>query len=169
MGTLERLVDGPQRPVVVARPLYTPDQRQRRDASPWTLVQGILAPVQFLVCLASAALILRYLGTGSGAAIANLSVLVKTALLYTIMVTGSIWEKDVFGVWLFAAPFFWEDVVSFVVIGLHTWYVVALFSGALTTRALMFVALAAYATYLVNALQFILKLRAARRREAVLA
>ncbi|MGE5155652.1 MAG: 2-vinyl bacteriochlorophyllide hydratase, partial [Bdellovibrio bacteriovorus] len=25
-------------------PLYTAEERKRRDASPWTLVQGILAP-----------------------------------------------------------------------------------------------------------------------------
>ena len=28
------------------RPLYTTQQRLRRDASGWTLVQGILAPIQ---------------------------------------------------------------------------------------------------------------------------
>jgi 3-vinyl bacteriochlorophyllide hydratase len=152
-----------------ARPLYTPEQRKRRDASPWTVVQGVLAPIQFLVCIGSAVLILRYLASGEGLAAANASVLVKTGLLYTIMVTGSIWEKEVFGVWLFAEAFFWEDVVSFGVIALHTWYVVALVTGSMSTRGLMFIALAAYATYVVNAIQFILKLKAARRAEAVLA
>ena len=33
--------------------LYTPEQRAKRDASRWTLVQGVLAPVQFLVFLVS--------------------------------------------------------------------------------------------------------------------
>ena len=41
--------------------LYTPAERARRDASPWTLVQGILAPVQFLVFAISLVLVLRYL------------------------------------------------------------------------------------------------------------
>ena len=36
-----------------AQPLYTAEERLRRDASPWTLVQGVLAPVQFLVFLVS--------------------------------------------------------------------------------------------------------------------
>ncbi|MBM3900389.1 MAG: 2-vinyl bacteriochlorophyllide hydratase, partial [Gemmatimonadetes bacterium] len=88
--------------------LYTPEQRARRDATRWTLVQGILAPLQFLVCIASAGLVLRYLATGEGLAIANLSVLLKTGILLLIMVTGSIWEKVVFDEWLFAKPFFWE-------------------------------------------------------------
>jgi 3-vinyl bacteriochlorophyllide hydratase len=145
--------------------LYTPAQRARRDATRWTLVQGILAPVQFLVCLISAALVIRFLITGEGLWIANASVLIKTAVLLLIMVTGSIWEKVVFDEWLFAKPFFWEDVVSMGVIALHLTYVWALLADALAPRTLMGLALVAYATYVVNAVQFLLKLRAARRSE----
>jgi 3-vinyl bacteriochlorophyllide hydratase len=143
-------------------PLYTPAERQRRDATVWTLVQGALAPLQFLVFLASLALVLRYLLMGEGYALANASVLLKTLLLYTIMVTGSIWEKVVFGKWLFAPAFFWEDVFSMLVLALHTAYLVALATGALDARGLMLLALAAYAAYLINAAQFIVKLRMAR-------
>lgn len=148
------------------RGLYTPEERVRRDASPWTTVQGVLAPVQFLVCLVSIALIARYLATGEGYALATVSIVVKTLTLYTIMVTGAIWEKEVFGVYLFAEPFFWEDVVSFGVIALHTFYLVALFTDLLGSRGEMLLALAAYAAYVVNAVQFVLKLRAARLQEA---
>ncbi|MEQ1941876.1 2-vinyl bacteriochlorophyllide hydratase [Mesorhizobium sp. VNQ89] len=142
--------------------LYTPEQRQRRDATVWTLVQGILAPVQFLVFLLSILLILRYLATGEGIGAANASVVVKALLLYTIMITGSIWEKVVFGRWLFADAFFWEDVVSILVLALHTAYLVCFFLNLLSPVELMFLALAAYATYALNAAQFLLKLRAAR-------
>ncbi len=38
----------------------------RRDASIWTLVQGILAPIQFLVFLISVGLVLHYMMTGDG-------------------------------------------------------------------------------------------------------
>jgi 3-vinyl bacteriochlorophyllide hydratase len=147
---------------VDAQPLYTPDERRRRDASRWTLVQGILAPVQFLVFLVSLALVARYLLTGEGYAAATVSIVVKTLTLYTIMVTGSIWEKEVFGHWLFARPFFWEDVVSMGVIALHTAYLVALFTGWLPPVEQMLLALAAYAIYVVNAAQFLWKLRMAR-------
>jgi len=145
-------------------PLYTAEQRRRRDTSPWTLVQGILAPLQFFVFLGSLCLVLRYLGTGEGYLAATVSIVVKTGFLYAIMVTGSLWERDVFGCYLFARPFFWEDVVSFFVIGLHTAYLVALAIDGLAPRELMLLALAAYATYVVNAAQFLLKLRAARRQ-----
>jgi 3-vinyl bacteriochlorophyllide hydratase len=142
--------------------LYTPEQRRKRDASRWTLVQGILAPVQFVICIVSAALVIRFLMTGEGYMAATLSVLAKTLALYTIMVTGAIWEKEVFGQYLLAPAFFWEDVVSFGVIALHTWYLVALFMGAMTPDSLMLLALVAYVAYVVNAIQFIWKLRMAR-------
>lgn len=155
------------RPIARPRhqPLYTAEQRRRRDASGWTLVQGILAPVQFAIFLLSLGLVLRYLSTGLGAHEAMLSVVAKTLALYLIMITGSIWEKEVFGRYLFAPAFFWEDAFSMVVIALHTAYLVAVATGALSTHGLMMLALAAYATYLVNAAQFIVKLRAARREE----
>ncbi len=146
--------------------LYTPEERVRRDASRWTLVQGLLAPIQFLVFLVSLALVLRFLATGEGHEAATISVVVKTLTLYTIMVTGCIWEKDVFGVWLFAPAFYWEDVFSMLVLALHTAYLVAVFTGWLTPRQQMLLALAAYATYLVNAGQFIWKLRMARLQAA---
>ena len=146
--------------------LYTEAQRQRRDSSPWTLVQGILAPLQFLVFLVSLGLVLRTLLTGDGAGIAKASVILKTMLLYTIMVTGSLWEKDVFGKYLFAPAFFWEDVVSFGVIALHTAYLISLLNGYLNERGLMWLALVAYAAYVTNATQFLLKLRAARLQQA---
>ncbi len=147
--------------------LYSTEQRRRRDASPWTLVQGILAPVQFLAFLVSVGLIWRYLATGEGVAAANASIVLKTLLLYTIMVTGSIWEKVVFGRWLFAEAFFWEDVVSMLVLALHTAYLVCLLGDLLPANQLMLLALAAYAAYAVNAAQFILKLRAARLSVAI--
>ncbi len=147
-------------------PLYTPQQRRRRDESRWTLVQGVLAPIQFVVFLVSLWLVLRFLATGAGEAEATISIVVKTFVLYTIMITGSIWEKVVFGKYLFAPAFFWEDVVSMLVLALHTAYLVALLTGALSVTGQMLLALAAYASYVINATQFLLKLRAARLESA---
>jgi 3-vinyl bacteriochlorophyllide hydratase len=92
-------------------------------------------------------------------------VVVKTLTLYAIMVTGAIWERDVFGRYLFAPAFYWEDVVSMLVIALHTAYLIALFSDAIDAERQMWLALAAYASYVINAAQFVLKLRAARRQD----
>ena len=146
--------------------LYTAEERRRRDDSPWTIVQGVLAPVQFLIFAVSLVLVLRFLSTGTGEWAADLSIVAKTAALYTIMITGSIWEKVVFGRWLFARPFFWEDVFSMLVLALHTAYLVMLVGALGTIEQRMMVALAAYATYVINAGQFLLKLRAARLQAA---
>jgi 3-vinyl bacteriochlorophyllide hydratase len=142
--------------------LYTAEQRARRDATVWTLVQGILAPVQFAVFLVSLALVVRYLATGEGVEAARVSVVVKTLVLYTIMVTGAIWEKEVFGRYLFAPAFYWEDMVSMLVIALHTAYIFAVFYDLLGNSGQMYLALAAYAAYVINAAQFVWKLRLAR-------
>lgn len=143
-------------------PMYTPEERARRDGSIWTTVQAVLAPLQFLVFLVSAGLVVRFLATGEGYELATVSVVVKTLVLYAIMVTGSVWEKVVFGKWLFARPFFWEDVFSMLVLGLHTLYLAALYFHWGTPQDLMVLALAAYATYVINAGQFLWKLRLAR-------
>jgi 3-vinyl bacteriochlorophyllide hydratase len=145
-----------------SRPLYTPEERQRRDTTKWTLVQGILAPVQFLVFGISLYLVIDYLQTGRNHDLAAWSVVVKTAFLYTIMITGAIWEKVVFGQYLFHESFFWEDVFSMLVIVLHTLYIFGLFTGIASDDMLFGTALAAYAAYVINAAQFIWKLRQAR-------
>jgi 3-vinyl bacteriochlorophyllide hydratase len=147
-------------------PLYTPEQRVIRDKTPWTLVQAILAPLQFLVFLVSLGLVWRYLATGQGYEIATYSIVAKTIILYVIMITGSIWEKVVFDEWLFAEAFFWEDVFSMLVLGLQTLYLAALIFGWWDAKTQMLIALAAYGTYVINAAQFVWKLRAARLQAA---
>ncbi|MEM9222676.1 MAG: 2-vinyl bacteriochlorophyllide hydratase [Pseudomonadota bacterium] len=158
-----------QRQPVVRGAVYTVEERRRRDATVWTTVQAILAPVQFLVFLVSLALVLYALGTDSLHGAAAVSVVAKTTVLYTIMVTGAIWERVVFGQYLFAPSFFWEDVVSFLVIALHTAYLAVLFLGIGSPTSQLFVALAAYAVYVINAGQFVLKMMAAKREERSLA
>jgi 3-vinyl bacteriochlorophyllide hydratase len=148
------------------QPLYTPEERIRRDRSKWTLVQGILAPVQFVIFLVSLYFVIRFLITGQGEFAANVSIVIKTLILYTIMITGSIWEKEVFGKYLFAPAFYWEDVFSMLVLALHTAYLFALAFGILEARALMALALSAYLAYVINAAQFLWKLRQARLQES---
>ena len=147
------------------RELYTKEQRERRDSTRWTLVQGILAPVQFFVFLISLILVVRYLTTGEGYTVATISIILKTLVLYAIMITGAIWEKVVFDQYLLAPSFFWEDVVSFFVIALHTIYLVFLYNGLLSNQMLMYLALSTYLFYIANAIQFLLKLRMARQQQ----
>ena len=146
--------------------LYTPEQRLRRDATVWTLVQGVLAPIQFLVFLVSLVLVLRCMATGEGEQWALWSVVIKTLTLYTIMITGCIWEKVVFGQYLFAPAFLWEDIFSMLVLALHTLYLFGWWNQNMSLQQQLSVALLAYFTYCINAGQFIWKLRAARLQQA---
>ena len=143
--------------------LYTPSQRIIRDRTVWTKVQAILAPLQFIVCIISLALVVRYLFTEEGYYIATVSIVAKSCLLFLIMVTGAIWEKVVFGQFLFAEAFFWEDVVSFFVIFFHGLYLYVLLSGDFLPTSQMSIALFAYFLYFINAFQFLRKLRLARQ------
>lgn len=153
-ATIKPLARGPD--------LYTPEQRLRRDATIWTTVQGVLAPLQFVAFAFSLVFVVNFLANGTGYQAAVLSVLIKTGFLYTIMVTGAIWEKEVFGRYLFAPAFFWEDVVSMLVIALHTAYVASWLLNLQSPQGQMWLAIAAYVAYVINAAQFLLKLRAAR-------
>ena len=145
--------------------LYTPSQRIIRDRTIWTKVQAILAPLQFIVCIISLALVVRYLFTSEGYYIATVSIVVKSCLLFLIMITGAIWEKVVFGQFLFAKAFFWEDIVSFFVIFFHGLYLYVLLSGNFAPTSQMSVALFAYFLYFINAFQFLRKLRLARQTD----
>ena len=141
------------------------DRKFRRDNSVWTKVQAVLAPLQFLVCFASIGFVVNYLHTGDGYIIATLSILFKTAILYLIMITGAIWEKEVFGQYLLAPAFFWEDIVSFFVIAFHTAYVLSLIMSLMDAEKLMWLALIAYFTYFINAAQFLIKFRLGRHHK----
>ncbi|WP_310615515.1 2-vinyl bacteriochlorophyllide hydratase [Limnohabitans sp.] len=149
-------------PELASQVLYTPAQRARRDATAWTLVQGVLAPVQFLIFGISLYLVINSLQTSEHTDLALASVVLKTVVLYAIMVTGAIWEKVVFDCYLFAPAFFWEDVVSMGVMVLHTAYVCVWWLGAWSANDQLLLALAAYGSYAINAAQYIRKLRMAR-------
>ena len=129
-------------------------------------MQGVLAPVQFLIFGISLYLVLRSLQTGEHTDWALTSVVIKTLVLYAIMVTGAIWEKVVFGQYLFAPAFYWEDVVSMGVLALHTVYLWVWWQSLWNPIDQLLLALAAYVSYGINAAQYIRKLRMARLQKS---
>lgn len=144
---------------------YTPEQLARRNNSKWTLVQAVLAPLQFLMFIISFAFVVRYLVTGNGYEMANITVLIKIGLLWLITLTGMIWEKEIFGHWFLAPQFFWEDVGNAVAMVMHNLYFLAQGLGW-SERSVMLLMLLAYTSYLVNCAQFIMKgLQARKQRE----
>ena len=99
---------------------------------------GYLAPLQFVVFLVSLGFVLNYLLYGTYESAASVSVVMKTSILCLIMVTGSIWEKAVFDKYLFAKPFYWEDVVSIVVVFLHLLYLFVYFFDFLSVESQLY-------------------------------
>jgi len=142
---------------------YTAEQMEKRNNSKWTKVQMVLAPLQFLTFIISLGLIIRYLTTGDGYMITNLSVIVKIALLWAITITGMIWEKEVYGKWFLAPEFFWEDTLNAVAMFMHNLYFVALLAGW-SHEQLMTLMLIAYISYLVNFAQFFVRGLQARKQ-----
>ncbi len=144
--------------------MYTPEQLERRNRSPWTKAQFILAPIQFVVFLISFALVIRYLATGEGYWIATISVWLKIALIWALTITGMLWEHDIYGKYFMAPEFFWEDLGNLIAIITHNAYFVAVWLN-LDERTVMWVMVFAYVTYLFNAGQFIVKgIQSAKQR-----
>jgi 3-vinyl bacteriochlorophyllide hydratase len=144
---------------------YTPEQMRRRQQSKWTIVQAILAPLQLLTFIISVILIIRYLSTGLDYEITTISILIKIALMWLITITGMLWEKEVFGQWFLAPQFFWEDVMNAISLILHNGYFVARLLGA-SERDLALVMLVAYASYMINFAQFLIRgLRSRKQRQ----
>lgn len=147
---------------------YTADQLERRNKSKWTMVQAVIAPIQFLAFITSIVLVTRYLLTGDGYTAANISVLIKITLLWLITITGMIWEKEIFGHWFLAPQFFWEDVGNAVAMVLHNLYFLARWLNW-SDRAVMTLMLIAYIGYLFNMAQFIVKGLKARNQRLAMA
>ncbi len=149
--------------------MYTPEQLRRREASRWTRVQIILAPIQFVAFIISFALVIRYLVTGEGYWITTISIWIKIALIWALTITGMLWEHDMFDHYFMAREFFWEDLGNLIAIITHNLYFVAQWMGA-STQTVMWVMVFAYVTYLFNAGQFLARgIRSAQQRRALAA
>ncbi|MGQ9927547.1 MAG: 2-vinyl bacteriochlorophyllide hydratase [Chloroflexaceae bacterium] len=147
--------------------MYTPEQLRRRAASPWTRVQIILAPIQFVAFIISFALVIRYLITGEGYWVTTVSIWIKIALIWALTITGMLWEHDMFDHYFMAREFFWEDLGNLIAIITHNLYFVARWLGA-SNETVMWVMVFAYVTYLFNAGQFVARgIRSARQRRAL--
>ncbi|KAA6232002.1 2-vinyl bacteriochlorophyllide hydratase [Chlorobium phaeovibrioides] len=140
-------------------PRYTPDQLARRNASIWTDVQLILAPIQFVVFL---------LGVGVTALYAmdstlfsfywvSVAILFKSFLFGLLFVTGAYFEKEIFDKWVFSKEFLWEDVGSVFAAAFHLLYFVLAFMGA-SEDVLVQEAFLAYFTYVLNAMQYLVRI-----------
>lgn len=146
-------------------PRYTPEQLRIRNSSPWTKVQFILAPIQFVVFIIGLVVtILYYAHAIDDFNLVTYGVLVKTLFLIALFVTGAVWEKEVFGVWVFSHEFFWEDIGSTIAVIFHFAYFVFAWLDY-PKETLVIAAFAAYLSYFGNAIQYLLRVYLEKRNE----
>jgi 3-vinyl bacteriochlorophyllide hydratase len=147
-------------------PRYTPEQLRIRNSSVWTTVQLTLAPIQFLVFIGGVVITALYsAGTIQDFAWVTYAILVKTLFFIILFATGAIWEKEVFGMWVFSPEFFWEDVGSTIAIAVHFLYFVFAAMNS-SKEILVWAAYAAYFTYVANAAQYLIRIYLEKRNEA---
>jgi len=140
-------------------PRYTPEQLIKRNASVWTEIQIILAPVQFLIFLTGVTLNTLY--ANNLVAIdfywISVAILFKTLFFALLFITGMFFEKEIFDTWVYSPEFLWEDIGSTVAAFFHLLYFVLAWMGY-PERLLVMEAYVAYMTYVANAMQYLIRI-----------
>lgn len=140
-------------------PRYTPEQLAQRNASVWTDIQIILAPIQFFVFLAGVTvnILVAYHIVAIDFFWVSVAILFKTLFFAILFITGMFFEKEIFGKWIFSKAFLWEDVGSTIAAVFHLLYFFLAWMGASET-VLVWEACLAYLTYVLNALQYLVRI-----------
>lgn len=147
-------------------PRYTPEQLMKRNASVWTDIQLILAPIQFFVFLAGVIVTFLYVQNDQIFSFywVSVAILFKTLFFGLLLVTGAYFEKEIFDKWIYGKEFLWEDVGSTVAAFFHLLYFVMAYMGY-PEDVLIWEAFLAYFTYVVNALQYLVRILLEKHNE----
>jgi len=136
--------------------------QERRAASIWTKIHPVFAIAQLLVFLVSLLLLGLYALHAVPFHAVHVSVLVKVALMLGAIVTGALWERDVFGWWWFAPDYLVEDATTVMVVALHVAYLVLVYFWPANTHAIVAMLCVAYTVYAINVAHYIIRNRQMR-------
>ena len=128
---------------------------ERREASTWTRIHPAFAIGQLGAFAVSVVFLVLFFFHLTSFATLYLSVLVKIAFMIGAVITGSLWEHDMFGKWWFAHEFFVEDVMTMNVFLLHVAFLVTVYVWPSHMPAILSVLLVAYGAYALNVVQYI--------------
>ncbi|ACF15167.1 2-vinyl bacteriochlorophyllide hydratase [Chloroherpeton thalassium ATCC 35110] len=146
-------------------PRYTPEQLRKRNNSVWTKVQLYLAPIQFVVFIIGVILtVMYYHGALEDFSIVTWALLIKTLFLVVLFVTGAFFEKEIFDIWVFSPEFLWEDIGSSIATTVHFLYFILAYMGK-SEDVLVWTAFAAYFSYVVNAIQYLVRIFLEKQNE----
>ncbi len=140
---------------------------QRREATIWTRIHPPFAFAQLAVCVVSVILIGFFFAGQISFNVVHLSALLKIALMAGAVVTGSLWERAVYGYWWFAPQFFLEDLMTYVVALFQIGYLLVYYHSPDNLAANVAVLIVSYLAYVVNVTQYVLKHASARRAMAL--
>jgi len=141
-------------------PRYTPEQLVKRNASIWTDIQIILAPIQFLFFVAGVMTTLLFANNLIDIRYfywVSIAILFKTLFFALLFITGMFFEKEVFNKWVYSKEFLWEDIGSTIAAFFHLLYFFLAYFGA-SNEVLIMDAFLAYFTYVINALQYLVRI-----------
>ena len=141
---------------------------ERRKASVWTRIHPVFALAQLLVFFVSVSLLVAYLLHAVPYAAVHDSVLVKIGLMLGAVVTGALWEHDVYGRWWFAHEFIIEDTMTANVFVLHVAYLVVAYVWPANGKAMLAMLGVAYGVYALNVAQYVVQHAGVRRLQAEL-
>ena len=136
---------------------------ERRAATIWTRLHPPFAFAQLAVCIASVVLICLFFAGRVSFSVVHDSALLKIALMAGAVVTGSLWERAVYGYWWFAPQFFLEDLLTYVVALFQIGYLMVYYHSPDNLAANVAVLIVSYLAYVVNVTQYVLKHQVARR------
>lgn len=140
---------------------------ERRKASVWTRIHPVFALAQLLVFFVSVSLLVAYLLHAVPYGAVHTSVLVKIGLMIGAVVTGALWEHDVYGRWWFAHEFIVEDTMTANVFALHVAYLVVAYLWPANTALVLSMLGVAYGVYALNVAQYVVQhSNAMRARDA---
>jgi 3-vinyl bacteriochlorophyllide hydratase len=141
-----------------AEPLQDAGQRAmlaRRAQSMWTKIHPIFAIGQLMVFFVSVGLLIAYFRGALDFSVVHVSVLVKIGLMVGAVITGSLWEHDVFGHWWFAPEFFVEDAMTAFVFVTQIAYLTVHALYPANQNLITQILIVAYVVYLCNVAQYI--------------
>jgi len=129
----------------------------RRSASLWTRIHPVFALAQLAAFFVSVGLLIAYFRGAVSFDVVHQSVLIKVALMAGAIVTGALWEKDVFGKYWFAPEFMGEDTMTVNVFILHIAYLVMAVIHPENIVAQIGTLIMAYTVYIANVAQYVLR------------
>lgn len=141
--------------------------RARRRASVWTSIHPIFAIGQLLAFVVSVVLLVLYFRGTVTFETVHQSVIFKIFLMLGAVVTGALWERDVYGHYWFAPEYLFEDTMTVIVLVLHVGYLLMAYTHADNLSSVIGMLLFAYAVYIANVAQYVWRNHQHNRAEPV--